>query len=603
MRHLLSRSLARRPTASALRGLLAAGVFGAVATTPSAHSDPDQAVLHATPCNLRQRASCEIQEDSAALLRRLKAAQRNLERLRRRTLPFGGGSQGRRCDERIGRLCYWYDEDDFWTPPPDDQRVVQRRDSFLASLDSASVAIPGDPWVAGQRVRYLVEAGRIDDAIQATANCAERDWWCAALAGYVHHHTGDFAAADSAFLSALNLMPEQQRCEWSDLSLLLEGSARSRYDDLACGEREEFERRLWLLADPFYGIPGNERRSEHFYRVVLNEMLEESASPRRMRWGNDNRELLIRFGGTIGWERQRAVGSMSVFDASVIGHHRNGGRQFVPPTKFLEDPAMITAGSWDIDPDRPATRFAIPRFVHYAPIAYQLAVFKREDSVVVVLSAGWREPLEDAAVHGEAALGLAPQGCANPTAEVNDYGRPIQIRVAREPAIASVEVWNTVDSVAGRDRFWLDLNERLPDEVGVSDLLLLTPRDSPPKSLEEAIPPALSSYEVSPGAGLGLYWEMYGGGIVPETVQYTLTVARLGKGFLRRAVEWIGIVGRREDTVRLRWSAPLSTGRSFASQAVEVQLNSSMRGEYALTLVVRRSSGEETRLQRRIVVR
>ena len=132
-------------------------------------------------------ASNEIQEDSATLLRRLKVTQRDLERIRRRSLPFATGSSGGRCDEQIGRFCYWYDDEDDWTPSPDNKRVVGQRETFLASLDSASREIPADPWVAAQRVRYLVEADRMDHALQATANCKEADWWCATLTGYVLH--------------------------------------------------------------------------------------------------------------------------------------------------------------------------------------------------------------------------------------------------------------------------------------------------------------------------------------------------------------------------------------------------------------------------------
>jgi len=442
----------------------------------------------------------------------------------------------------------------------------------------------------------------MDHALQATADCKETDWWCAALTGYVRHHIGDFSAADSAFTSALLLMPEHQRCEWNDLSLLLEGSARGRYRDLECGDRDAFERRFWWLADPFYGIPGNERRSEHFYRLVLNAILDESASPRRMRWGNDSREVLMRFGGPIGWERRRLTGTMSVSDASVIGYHRNGGRQFVPPPGIFDDPTKLIAGEWDIDPERARSRFAIPRFARYAPIEYQAAAFERGDSAALVLSGGWVAPREDADLHGEIALTLVPNENTLPTVAIGRYGTPLQLRVHRESALVSVELWNNHDSIAGRERSWIDLNQRPPDEFGVSDILLLEESDSLPETLEQAIPHMRSNLEALPGERLGLYWEVYGVESSPEAMQFTLTVDRLHKSFFRRAAEWTGIVGRREDTVRLRWNESVSSSSGSSAFAVGIQLQDSMSGEYALTLTVSRSDGAEAHSERRLVV-
>jgi len=562
------------------------------------------------------------QSDSAALLRRLRAAQRDLERVRRRTLPWGTGSSGGRCDVRIGRFCYWHDDEDSWMPSPDHEELVRRRDDFLASLDSASESVPADEWIIAQRVRYLVEAERTDRALAVARNCGASEWWCAALQGYVQHHVGAYLAADTTFSAALQIMPEQRRCEWNDLSLLLRGSQRGQYRELACGDRTEFERRFWWLADPFYAVPGNERRSEHYYRVVLNEILEESASPRRMRWGRDNTELLVRFGRTIGWERQRVSGTMSVSDASLIGHHRNGGRQFVSPAEYLDDPTTIAAGHWELDPVNSRSRFALPEFVHYAPIEYQIATFMRGDSVIVVMNGGWTHQRlgediaieagtgDSAEVAGEGregtsrtALALVPDEVSEPSIALSEGGTPVSVVVARTPMLASVEVWNARDSVAGRDRRWLDVAERSVDELGVSDILLLTQTDSLPTSLDDAIPHARPNRKLPPTERIDLFWEVYGVDEGRETLHFALSVEKVGKSFLRRAAEWAGIVGSTPDIVRLRWSEEVSGSMSITAHSVGVQLQDKMKGEYAVTLSVRRATGEEKMSARRIEVR
>jgi hypothetical protein len=397
-------------------------------------------------------------------------------------------------------------------------------------------------------------------------------------------------------------MPQQRRCEWSDLSLLLNGSTRDQYRELACGERGGFERRFWWLADPFYALPGNERRSEHYYRIVLNEMLEESASPRRMRWSRDNTELLLRFGAAIGWERVRASGSISAAEVSLVGHHRKGGRQFLPPPEYFNDPTIISDGDWELDPERSRSRYALPQFVHYAPIDYQIATFRRGDSAVVVVRGGWRHPGEPQDTL-RTALALVKDEFTEPVIAIERDGNALSAVVAREPMLASIELWNTRDTVAGRERSWLDLAERLPDGFGVWDILLLEGPDALPESLNLAIPLSRQSDVFSPAERIGLFWEIYGVGEDPEMLDFTLTVARLGRSFLRRAAEWAGILGRREDTVRLRWSEQVFGARSIAPQSIGVQLEGSMSGEYVLTLSARRSTGEEATVEKHLTVR
>src|SRR2546426_2125272 len=53
------------------------------------------------------------------------------------------------------------------------------------------------------------------------------------------HVAGDYAGADSAYRSALRDMPRDERCRWTDVSLLLDGELARRYRRLPCDERSE----------------------------------------------------------------------------------------------------------------------------------------------------------------------------------------------------------------------------------------------------------------------------------------------------------------------------------------------------------------------------
>ena len=75
--------------------------------------------------------------------------------------------------------------------------------------------IPGDRWILGQKVRYLVEAGRPQAADSTGVACAARATvpatksWCLALVGYTAQQFGNYQRADAAFTSALAELPSR----------------------------------------------------------------------------------------------------------------------------------------------------------------------------------------------------------------------------------------------------------------------------------------------------------------------------------------------------------------------------------------------------------
>src|SRR5918996_961759 len=165
--------------------------------------------------------------DSAAALGRAREAQARFERDRRFLLPFTAPPGGR-VEERVGRFRFLHD-DGYSTPPPEPPAIREARGRLLATLDSAAASAAGDPWITGQRVRYQIEQGAPDSAVSAAARCAAAPWWCHALLGLARHAAGDFARAEQAFDAALDAMPADQRCRWTDASLILEGPFRERY--------------------------------------------------------------------------------------------------------------------------------------------------------------------------------------------------------------------------------------------------------------------------------------------------------------------------------------------------------------------------------------
>lgn len=564
--------------------------------------------------------------DSLAILEDARAAQAGFERLRVQHLPWGWSIPRSPGDEIVGRFVLLDDGEERWVPPPEAEAVVRGRAQLLAALDRAAAELPGDGWIAGTRVRYLVEAGRPAEAIELAATCRAEAWWCAALAGYARHAAGDFVAAESAFDRALAAMPPAERERWLDLELLLDGGAARAYGDLGAGARLAFARRLWWLADPLWSVAGNDRRTEHFSRHVLDRIQEGARTPFDVRWGDDLREILLRYGWPAGWERVRrsSVSLAGSARPSVVGRDPPAERSFLPPYAAIADPAGIGPGDWSLDDKGARTTYA-PGYAaeRFIDLDHQLAVFRRGDSAVVVAGYDLSRDTLPAGAEVEAALivgtdpdrapGVARARTALPTGAIS-------LETAWSPAVVSVEARVSQEGVsagiAGRARYGLPLGEPIgrPAAWAASDLLLLDRPDPLPGSLAAAIPRARGSTRVSSGEQVGLYWEVY-----PPDGRVTEEVTRLpAEGSPRRAVfslrlrderggfwrglgEALGLVDRRGGEVALEWIETVPPGTVYP-RALAVTLPDLPPGAYALDLEVRFDGSRPARASRSILV-
>src|SRR5581483_5649578 len=201
------------------------------------------------PAPSRRNVSPITPADSVRIVRQARSAQTAFEAFRRRELPLRNDGGGDVCDVRIGRYCYWRgDENDESDDPPEESLIVRaRREALIEQLDTATSKLAGDAWLAGQEVRYLVEAGKIDDALRAADRCRAAAGWCRMLAGYAAHSGGRFVEADSLFRAGLREMEPAERCRWLDISDLLDGDLADRFKATSCDDRPAFVRRLLRL--------------------------------------------------------------------------------------------------------------------------------------------------------------------------------------------------------------------------------------------------------------------------------------------------------------------------------------------------------------------
>src|SRR3982750_3903545 len=118
-----------------------------------------------------------------------------------------------------------------------------RRSIHWAISTRATTGLPGCVCTTGSTERTLRRP-------TPSRACKASTWWCFALVGYANHLLGNAAAAESAFTSALDGMPEDERCKWREISVLLPPNTRHYYEGLTCAARKDVEDGYWILGGP-----------------------------------------------------------------------------------------------------------------------------------------------------------------------------------------------------------------------------------------------------------------------------------------------------------------------------------------------------------------
>lgn len=539
--------------------------------------------------------------DSARLVRAAHDAQRDFEETRRSHLRWTRGGDGGHCDERIGRFCYWHgDMPD--SAPPESPVIERARRRLLAVLDSASRAAPADGWIAGQRVRYELEAGAPDSAFIQLASCGAAPWWCDALRGLALHAGGHYARAETADDRALAEMPDTLRCRWIDLSPLLEGRAAGRYAHAGCDERPVLNARLWWLAQPFLALPANDRRTEQFARRTMVEIARHSVWPVTASWGDDVAELMLRYGWPRWFERVEPESQIDP-SYSIMGHDPQPSFAFFPDGRLLDSVYSARPGDWDLHAARAASRYA-PAYAESIEAArVLLSRFARGDSTLVVAA---YDASRDTLLHARglrAALAVAPDerqrfvrwdSSAAPTGVLS-------VIAPRLDALVDMDLFDDRSHAAARDR------EALRALTGgggarLSDLLLFRPADGTPETLDAAMPLALPSADIAGRDPLGVYWELYGPRSVGVGLEVSLTVERVGASWWQRARRVLRI-GRGDTPIALHWRDVARPRDGVVGRSVVVDLSHVDGGTYRIRLQVQPDGEPAQVAEREVVVR
>ena len=545
--------------------------------------------------------------DPTATATAARNAQLQFEQFRRSNLPESRSSRGGgSCDEQVGRFCYWYDEKE--PPPPrEPDRVRDARGRLIALLDSAAAANPSNLWVASQRVRYLVEDGRSRPAVAAALACKEDGWRCGTLVGFAYHQAGDYVRADSAYQAALRGMSPRERCDWEDISLLLDEELLPKYRSQTCGDsaRLAFERRVWWLARPLFSTAANDARTEHYARVTMVQMITEAPSAHEGGFDQDERELLLRYSWPRAWSR--SGGGFGRGAASTVGHEPTPAYPYLPNAFVYENPENTDSLRWTTRPGVVHSRYAPAYATPLARLEHQSALFRRGDSALVVLAYDLRSDSALARASDVRAALVLTRGEERDATIVRVPNKSRGVITAHsvwEPLLMSAEVTSPSVGRSARARYGIRPPYAVGVRVSLSDLLLFEPYGSLPSTLTEVIPHTMQSLRVRADKKVGFYWEAYGTNPTGETMNINVTVAPevtdepTKTQRLKRALR----VWKEAKPVSVQVQDVSARGQSVSPRSVEVDLSTLPPGPYLVELEIEVAKQYRVRAERRIVV-
>ncbi|PYP76107.1 MAG: hypothetical protein DMD35_19435 [Gemmatimonadetes bacterium] len=530
--------------------------------------------------------------------------------------------EGEKPDERVQR--------DGALVPEWRTRVHEARAQLLDSLAALAERAPNDPWITGQRVRFLVDQGSATEAVDVARRCSAGAAWCAQLLGFALHAAGDFRGADSAFDAATAALPLKDRCAWTSAELLLDDAGRDAYGHMNCDERIAANTRLWWMARPLFSDSSADRRSEDYARKVMIRLHSALSWDERYDWreryGSDAvGEMLVRYG----WPAFSAYGGdveqnshaswMFFYDSTrtATAEYPQDRVHLVPQWNAVSDPFHAPADAWQLnmpqlkEGDEPVMKWWPNE--HYAParggivqLSDQTVMLRRDDDVMLATASELR--FNGRAIKADTAAAVLVRTTAPGAIErvprramQNPSALVVTAHVPGIPAVVGTEVLAPRGQLSLRTRFGIvppaPLSALKSGEVAISDPVLLSGVEAS-NGPEGALGQMLGSTVVRTRK-IGLYWETYGYA-AGDSVDVALVITRTEKlSAMRRLGMKLHVAHDINGSVVVRWSEPQAGHDSWAipsrvpiqARAVALDLSQLEPGHYSVQVQAGRRGG------------
>ena len=174
-------------------------------------------------------------------------------------------------------------------------RAQASYDRAIGHLRQALASDPRRRPVYDHVVRLATLSGRFEEALPDLAEMyvqfpEDAGMWL--YAGLVNHRLGQYDAADIAFGRALDYMDGETRAAYTDLTLILPPDEWDAFR----ADPDGFSDRYWTSRDPRYLNTVNERRTEHYARLVTADLLYRSDDLDLPGWKTERGRLHVRYG-------------------------------------------------------------------------------------------------------------------------------------------------------------------------------------------------------------------------------------------------------------------------------------------------------------------
>jgi hypothetical protein len=525
--------------------------------------------------------------DSAEISDHAHDLQASFETRRRRMLPrFYIGTVDQNHCLIVGRFCEWHPNLKDYTIPEEGSDIIKARNKLLHDLERASAVIPGDDWIMGQRIRYLVE-GHDTSAVAVARACRATKWWCDALLGLSLHVRGDYVAADSAYALALDEMPSPLRCHWMNLSPLLDDDIRGTYHKMTCAQREAADARIWWVSDPLYMTPGNERRTEHYSRVLHTMLQQNSVNTYGSSWGGDLAELILRFGWAEKWTQEPSRSMYADAKPSITGHEREPGYHFFLTQRPPDSLAQIVDSIFDIFQFPPREQYSPAYTNGFVRLDAQVARFRRGDSTKIVAAFDVTTDTIFGKHRFDAAVVAMGDESTSPSMTLVNESPMKNVLTVSTPwheQLIGVELLAKDSTAAAR---WRSGFAEIPldsGKISVSDLLFVDGAPSLPTSLDDAITRGHGGTSFRRNVQVGLFWEIYGSTPADSALPVTLTITPVEESLFRRAFRVLRIVPK-ASPLNIRWQENGAAG-VMSPRSVVLDLSAVPAGKYSVKLEV-----------------
>jgi hypothetical protein len=505
-------------------------------------------------------------------------------------------------------------------------RVHSQRAALLDSLGTLAKLKPGDAWITGERVRFLIDQGELKEAIEVARGCTADRVWCDQLAGYAFNAAGDFTRADSAYDAAAAAMTPDRRCKWTSVQLLLDDKGRSAYDHLNCDGRVAANQRFWWLTTPLFSDSTTDRRSEDFTRKVMIQLHSALSWDERFDWrdrfgGEALSEMLVRYGWPAfsAWggaqEEASHASWMGFYDSTrtATAEYPMDRLHLVPAWRAMDDPFHASADAWQINmpalsnDEEPAAQWWPEE--HYArgaggivQLPDQTVMLRRDADILLATASGFKAARTE--VHPDTAAAVlirttGPRDIERLPHQTYKNANAIVLtaNISSKPAIFGTEIVAPKGERSVRTRFGIvppaPLATLRPGEAAISDPVLIAAEDAEPPGPDRALQEMLGSTRVH-GAKVGVYWETYGYA-AGDSVDVAVVISRhepISK--VRRIGMFLRLAHDLNGQVAVRWGEPTPGHSSWTvpgtvpiqARSIRLDLSRIEPGHYTVQVLV-----------------